>query len=215
MKQLIRKTTSSLCVCVPSLHSDNTAKPYTLSPIGSSLRGEITEGMLGISFLLLSFSDGRILRVPSVETKTSGQRSFSYAGPSIWNKHPHGISSSVKNLFQKSPQNPSFCRALLNHRMFYPVCHNCRSLIVVFFVFVVVVFTLPSTTSVAVIIIVYCTSVGCLHLLRCSCSCCCVVVLINLVLLWTALSPKKGWSALENFFIIIMISFSFHLSVLF
>ena len=35
-----------------------------------------------------------ILCVPSVKTETSGQRSFSYAGPVIWNKLPYDIRSS-------------------------------------------------------------------------------------------------------------------------
>ena len=43
---------------------------------------------------LRSSSDNRILCVPSVKTKTFGQRSFSYAGPVVWNKLPYDIRSS-------------------------------------------------------------------------------------------------------------------------
>ena len=37
---------------------------------------------------LRSSSDTRILRIPTVKTKSYGQRSFAYQGPTIWNKLP-------------------------------------------------------------------------------------------------------------------------------
>ena len=43
---------------------------------------------------LRSSSDNRVLHVPSVKTETFGHRSFSYAGPMIWNKLPYDIRNS-------------------------------------------------------------------------------------------------------------------------
>ena len=37
---------------------------------------------------LCSSSDTRILRIPTVKTKSYGQRSFAYQAPTIWNKLP-------------------------------------------------------------------------------------------------------------------------------
>ena len=90
-----------------------------------------------------------------------------------------------QNLIQKGPQNPSLCRALLNHKMFYPVCHKCRNLSIecFFLLLFCFVFTFHSTTSLDIIIIVYCTSVACLYVLCRSCCCRCVVVQNNRVLL--------------------------------
>ena len=62
---------------------------------------------------LRSSSDNRILRVPSVKTKTFGQRSFSYAGPMIWNKLPYDI--------RNSRSKASFRRTLKPH-LFAVLC---------------------------------------------------------------------------------------------
>ena len=62
-------------------------------------------------------------------------RPYDLKQTSIWHQK-----FTIENLSQKGPQNPSLCRALLNHRLFYPVCHNCRSLSVCLFVVVVVSF---------------------------------------------------------------------------
>ena len=56
---------------------------------------------------LRSSSDNRILCVPSVKTKNFGQRSFSYAGPVIWNKLSYDIRSSQSKT--------SFKQALKTH----------------------------------------------------------------------------------------------------
>ena len=40
---------------------------------------------------------------------------------------------TIKSLIQKGPLNLSLCRALLNHRLFYPVLHRYRSLSIVCF----------------------------------------------------------------------------------
>ena len=56
---------------------------------------------------LCSSSDNLILCVPSVKTKTFGQRSFSYAGPVTWNKLPYDIRSSQSKT--------SFKQALKTH----------------------------------------------------------------------------------------------------
>jgi hypothetical protein len=61
---------------------------------------------------LRSSTDSRILRLPTVRTKSFGQRSFSYQAPCIWNPLPFSLrhsasSSSFRSslktyLFQKS-----------------------------------------------------------------------------------------------------------------
>ena len=58
---------------------------------------------------LRSSSDNRILCVPSAKTKTFGQRSFSYAGPVIWNKLPYDIrSSQSKTSLKQAPKTNLF-----------------------------------------------------------------------------------------------------------
>ena len=56
---------------------------------------------------LRSSSDNSILCVPSVKTKTFGQRSFSYDGPVMWNKLPYDI--------RTSKSKTSFKQALKTH----------------------------------------------------------------------------------------------------
>ena len=67
-------------------------------------------------------SDSSILCVPSIKTKTFGQRSFSHAGPVVWSQLTvcH-LYFPVEAAIQASPQNPSVQHALLNFRV------NCLS----------------------------------------------------------------------------------------
>eukprot|EP00745_Piridium_sociabile_P004237 TRINITY_DN12507_c0_g1_i3.p1 TRINITY_DN12507_c0_g1~~TRINITY_DN12507_c0_g1_i3.p1 ORF type:complete len:128 (-),score=15.14 TRINITY_DN12507_c0_g1_i3:89-472(-) len=44
---------------------------------------------------LRSSADTRVLQIPSVRTKTYGQRSFSFQGPSVWNKLPLSLRHST------------------------------------------------------------------------------------------------------------------------
>ena len=113
---------------------------------------------------LRSSSDSRILSVPSVKTKTFGQRSFSYAGPVIWNKFPYDTRSSRPKTSFKQALKPhhfirfSFCLLHLL-QVEYPGLAISS-----------VPPSLPSAIFVALI-----TVVGCLRMLCCR-RCCCPVL---------------------------------------
>ena len=65
---------------------------------------------------LRSASDTRTFVTPRVNTKTFGERSFSYAGPSVWNNLPQTL--------RHSDSAPSFKAALKTHR-FNNYCDHC------------------------------------------------------------------------------------------
>ena len=82
------------------------------------------------SRLLRSSSDNRILCVPSVKTKKNnfGQRSFSYAGPVIWNKLPYEIRSSQSKIsFKQALKTHLFSKHCLSQDI-HPVCYTCGRL---------------------------------------------------------------------------------------
>ena len=56
---------------------------------------------------LRSSSDTRILRIPTVRTKTFGRRSFSVQGPTLWNQLPKNLRYTVSSA--------SFKRGLKTH----------------------------------------------------------------------------------------------------
>ena len=56
---------------------------------------------------LRSSSDTRLFRIPSVRTKTYGQRAFAYQAPSVWNELPHSL--------RHSPSLQSFKTNLKTH----------------------------------------------------------------------------------------------------
>ena len=59
----------------------------SLSGVGPQYLSNLTQ-LYTSSRCLRSSSDTRILKVPVVKTKSYGQRSFAYQGPTIWNKLP-------------------------------------------------------------------------------------------------------------------------------
>ena len=61
----------------------------------------------------------------------------------------------------------SLCRALLNHRMFHPVVHKCRSLSIGCFIVVVVVAVVAVVVAVVVVVVVV---VVVFHVYTSSCS---------------------------------------------
>ena len=56
------------------------------------------------SRLLRASADIRILCIPSVNTKSYGERSFSYTGPTLWNTLPKDIRFSQSASFFRSAQ---------------------------------------------------------------------------------------------------------------
>ena len=69
-----------------------------------------------------------ILCVPSVKTKTFGQRSFSYAGPVIWNKLPYDIRSSQSKTSFKQALKTHLFSTHFQSDGFRPVCYTCYRL---------------------------------------------------------------------------------------
>ena len=51
---------------------------------------------------LRSASDSRQFRIPLTKTKSFGQRSFSYQGPSVWNQLPFDVRHSPPESFRSS-----------------------------------------------------------------------------------------------------------------
>ena len=57
---------------------------------------------------LRSASDTRTFVTPRVNTKTFGERSFSYAGPSVWNNLPQTLRHSDSTSSSKPPSRHTY-----------------------------------------------------------------------------------------------------------
>ena len=127
---------------------------------------------------LCSSSNNCILCVPSIKTKTFGQRSFSYAGSVIWNKLPFDIRTSLHSQKPRSSK-PS-----------KPICLARTTSLKIFILFATPVAgwvsrpgyifnaappSPPPFLSFLIIVVGCCTVVGCLHVLCCR-RCCCPVL---------------------------------------
>ena len=144
---------------------------------------------------LCSSSNNCILCVPSIKTKkTFGQRSFSYAGPVIWNKLPFDIRTSLHSQKPRSSK-PS-----------KPICLARTTSLKIFILFATrlagrvsllgYIFCAPPSLHSPIFV----TFDHCCWLL-----CCCwlpsralllvVIVLFYSVLLWSALNPNEMGSS--------------------
>ena len=105
------------CICSPSIHSSPILPPPPPPPppfspplISPVVSVDIKHHVYVLTFATLSFKD-KITPPPppppGVNTKTFAERSFSYAGPSVWNNLPQTL--------RHSDSTSSFKAALKTH----------------------------------------------------------------------------------------------------
>ena len=70
-----------------------------------------------LSITVTSASDTRTFVIPRVNTKTFGERSFSYAGPSVWNNLPQTLLTLILPPLSKPPSRRS-CLIIISKLFF-------------------------------------------------------------------------------------------------